>query len=984
MGNRSFLCLGTRDQIDAGEGHAFADANNNFPTLWRLLLADGELTESNTDQRVFGNAGTRNLSGRASAALARVRQLADGLRQHPLRDTQPYLDLHFDALLAHCEAELARFALSPPDEIWFSANIDELSWLDGDAPDDFVEKERQTCIAIAAGVTAALAAQDFPSLDHLLEIDSDGASFTDWRSWAWNFGFGGIDHPYFAFRDEPRTIPYGEFDAEAEIPDGDERDSWLGHGLERFRENVLTGVMQTAEVVGLRTRDVEPSVLIPAEWEAIENAGHQELPLFWVTRDAHVGLLRADATGVTLLHPCDLTESWHFERAGARRVAVVKRGERLGLLADDGAWIADPDAIHPTLTGIEAFVGSHAVATSGEMTGVLDETGAWTVAPTFVAIDDLQESGIAIARDDGGVRLIDVRTGELRSPTLHALDWLHWPGVFEGRMAADGTTGWWRADGRESTAAQWDSLELLQEKPWLVRVTRDGLCGVRDRNDRERIAPVWDSLTSRNADVNRVIPGHLEELIAGRDGRYGLIDGAGRELIPVVYDGLHNFTLELTDDGESPVHAASMQVVRATPDGDLVGAWDLDMQREIVPCEYHHLYAMTLHRKGKSSVTGYLAVQRVQNDERSDDTPLRVGILRADGTVLHEPRYAWIAERFDVSEYPDALLVARTIARNWSTGQPVQAAPWGSESYVWLHRDGRVDNDLDTRMAQFRSGDFTAAHTIACQYRDGEGVPQNDLLARRWMLLAAGQPESAFDAPAPGMFKRLLGAKPTSPLMPSDPDPRGDAQAICDLCQALINGSQDPEELLAARAWLELAVPRGHDRSRGNAEAHMLLGYLLLEGIGGPQDEVRALELSTRAAALGNPSASFNLGVMYEYGRGTSIDRARALRHYTTASKAGDRGADLAAALLLLQPASDGSAAPAKDAKQAAYHLQRAIDCDTIETAAAARTELGKLYLAGTGVTRDDARGTSLLREAAADGNESALRLLASNGMTGP
>ena len=978
MGNRAFLYLGTDAQIASGDGRSFADANNSFPTLWRLLLADGEPAAPNEFQRVFGNAGTPNLGSRVGPAVARLRRLAEGVRSHPLADTQPHLGLHFDALIAFIDAEVAALGAASHDDLWFSANLDELSWLEDDPPEEFIARERENCNALAADVEAALDAQAFPELDRLLEISSYGATFADWRSWAWNFGFGGLDHPYFAMRDEPRTIPFAEFVPDDETDD-DGTDSYLGHGLERFTENGLTGVVRTATVVGLSKKTTERTVIIAPEWDTIASAGHLKRPLFWVTRADRAGLLQADAKGSALLMPCELDEAWGFEQAGSAWLAAVRIGDHLGLISDDGRWIARPESIEPPVTDLWAFAGPFAIAASGDRQGVLTSTGHWALSPTFDSIDDLQASGVCVATSGTTRVLANAQAGAMLTEPLERVEWLAWPGVFEGRRASSGSTGWWRADGRVLIAAEWDVLELLQEKPWRVRVERDGLSGVRDRDDRECVPPVWTTIGPRTEVGYTPVPGHLDEMIVVRDGRAGLLDGKGRELIPPRYDAIANFVSGTHSDDGITYHGATLQVMRDTPDGPKVGAWDLDAGREIIACEYDHLHAITLYRNGPTEVGGYLAVHHAPGDRRGDQDPLRVGILRADGTTLHATQYAWIAERYHVTEFSDAMLVARAIERAWSADEPVQAALSAEDYYVWLRRDGSTLNDLDARKAQFEAGDFTAAHAIACQYRDGDGVPHDETLARRWMLLAAGQPASVFDAPAPGLFKRLLGAKPPSPLVPATPDARGDVQAICDLCQGLINGSQDPEELAAARAWLELAVTRGRDRSRGNAEAHMLLGVMLLEGMGGAPDERRALELSSRAAALGNATASFNVGLMHEYGRGTHVDREAAKRHYTTASKTGDLGADLNLGRMLIAPTSDGTPASKKDVKQGVYHLQRAVDCITPDIAAAAKGELGRLYWTGIGVARDMARAESLLREAAADGDARATEFLQSD-----
>lgn len=987
MGNRSFLYVGTRAQVERGDGTPFADANNTFPSLWRLLLADGQPAAANEAQRVFGNAGTLNLAAPAAPGIARLRQLAEGIRQHPLHGTQPYLDQHFEALLAHCEATSA--ALGDGD-VWFTANLDELSWMDSAPPDRFLEQERATCNAVAERVAAALDAQDFPAVDNALEIDSYGATFADWRSWAWNFGFGGIDHPYFAMRDEPRTVAWADFapDEDDQYDDaGDDGESFLGNGLERVRVNGLVGVQRVADVVGLRTKPRPPTPIIPPEWEAIDHAGRVKKPLFWVTRDGKRGLVRADEKGCTVLQPCTLDDVWSFEQAGDRWVATVVVGDHIGLLGDDGQWIARPEAIVPPASETWAFTGRYAVARSGDTQGVLDTSGTWVIAPSFASVDNLQDTGVAIATiSTGGAstfQLVSARTGGVLTPPQRALRWLDWPGVFEGRQHADGTTGWWRPDGAVLIAAAWDGITLLQEKPWLVRVERDGLCGVRDRDDRERIPVAWSGIASRNDAGYALIEGHLDECIVERDGRFGLLDGSGRTRVPVEYDGIGNFPpVDTSDDGPPSFYAPAVQVQRRTPDGDRSGAWHLELGREVVPCEYHHVFAITLWTEGTRAVRGYMAVQHAPGDETGDLDPLRVGLFREDGTLLHAVHHAWIAERHHVTELVDAMLVARAIQRAWTANEPVRAALSDEDRYVWLRRDGTVLDDLQVLTGKYRTGDFTAAHTLSQMYRDGVGMPQDAALARRWLLLAAGQPERLFDAPAPGLFRRLLGARAPSPVVPDGPDARADVQAMCDLAQELITGDTDADQQAAARAWMEIAVTRGTEHSRGNAEAHMLLGYLLLEGVGGPRDEARALALSTAAAALGNSSASFNLGIMHEQGRGVPVDRAKALAHYGKAATSGDLQADLVIGRLLLQPADDGTAPPAKSVKQAVYHLQRAMDCITDDIAAAAKGELGRLYWSGTGVKQDRARATALLREAEALGDGRAIAFLAEAGQS--
>ena len=144
MGNRSYLYLVSADAED--HRVQFAEANNNFPSLWQILLANGEAAPAITDQRVFGDAGTDNLAADADSALERLRSLAEFVREHPLLDQQPLLPLQFEALLAHLRASIDAVRAAPGQAVRVSANLDELSWLDeGGTPDTFIRQCRDDC-----------------------------------------------------------------------------------------------------------------------------------------------------------------------------------------------------------------------------------------------------------------------------------------------------------------------------------------------------------------------------------------------------------------------------------------------------------------------------------------------------------------------------------------------------------------------------------------------------------------------------------------------------------------------------------------------------------------------------------------------------------------------------------------------------------------------------------------------------------------------
>ncbi len=926
MGNRSFLVLGTAQQINDGDGRPFADANNNFPTLWQLLLAEGEAATANTFQRVFGDSGTPNLAGNAMAAMARVQNLADGIRDHPLYDTQPPLEQYFAALQSYFAQEVTAIHADTDGELFFSANLDELGWLTDVAPDQFIEQMRAQCAACAADVDAALNSRSFPALDRALELTEHGQSFSDWTAWNWSFGFGGLDHAYFSEQDTPRDIAFDAFREESEAEH--DNHSWLGDNIKRFTENGKTGIRRTSSVDDGSARG---AVLIAAEWDAIESTGHSKSPLFWVHSGDRIGLVRADSTGAELLHSCEFSEVWNYEKIAQGWLAAVRVDAHIGILRDNGEWCTAPDAYTPRITEIEAFIGDLAIAHAENTVGVVDTRGTWTTQPTFEQIDELRTTGIAIAQQNNKRCLIDARSGAVRTDEYDQMYWLNAPGAFASNTDLDGGAGWWRDDASPMIAPTWDSITLLSENPLRIASVRNALCG--------------------------------------------LLDGDGQELIPAAYSSLAPFTAMSHDRSGSPVARSTLiRVSKGEYPEERSGAWDLTSQREIIACEYKHLYPIPLYHDNNHTVHGFLAVRYAPGHSDDNELPLRVGILTENGIVLHDLVHAWIAVRRDSTSLIDAMQQARAIFDTWSRNEPVQAALSSEDRYVWLTRDGRVADDMTTREAKYRAGDFAAAYSIAQAFRDGDGVEQNSALAERWMLLAAGQPESVFDAPEPSFFKRVLGGKRSSSRMPDDPDPRGSVDAVCALAQSLIENPDDAEGLAAARAWLELV---NEDGGRASSDAEMLLGYMLLEGVGGRRDEPRAFTLTQRATRRGNTAASFNLGLMHEFGRGTVVNAAEARTHFGVASRAGDVAADLGLARLLLDEVATNRNADSQQLKQAAYHLQTAVDGGNDVTISAASALLGKLYWSGRGVSRDTAHALTLLESAAQFGDQVAIHFLA-------
>jgi uncharacterized protein len=887
MGNRSFLSLGTAAQLLDGSAQQFAEANNNFPTLWQLLLAHSETAQASTDQRVFGDAGTLTLRAKATDGIARITQLWTVMQHHPLVARVPHLDHMLDALLAH----FSKCATSLRDEsdtpLYFSADLDELSWLSDGEPDDFMFEMAAQCTATWERVQAALEQRDYAELDDALELTGDANGNWTWISWSASFGLGGIDHPYFSHAHEPRDVPCAAW-VETAQPDAD---NWLGHDMERFGVGGRFGVRELSYSDADEPERPPARVLVPAEWDAVLIASHPTQRVVRVQRAERWGLLRIDADGATLIAACELDELREFEVVPDGVRAAAMRGDAIGLLSGDGTWIAAPEQINPAVEELWSFVGEWVAARAATGVGVLTSRGQWCVLPTFASIDEINPLGTAIASTvNGEACIVDLRTGMLCTPFVDAVTWLDWPGVYE--VTVNGLRGWHTASGQLMFEPAWDALETLIQFPLRVRAERGGRSGVIDAQGQIRIPVDYDEFTPRQNEVASNLGVHGHALITTQQKRVGLLSPDGAELIPLRYHAVQSLVSEMTTEPargsvESlamplPLLRVSMRVGRRVR----LGMWDLRAQREIVPCEHEHLFAVELYKEGGAITWGFLTAQRPGG--KKSDAPAMVGVLRIDGSVLHPQQFAWIADNFDPASVLGATLTGRALCRAWSKNEPVRAPLSNENQYVWLFRDGTVGSDVEVLTQRYRNGDCAAAYDLSVQFRDGLGCEQDDALAERWLLLAAGQPERVLDAPAPSRLRQLFGARSRPDIFPADANPQGHVQAALDLYFQWVNEDRNEEERAAARAWIEFSYAHAGCDSRDVIAA---LGFLLLEGIGGAPNLEQAAMHMKRAAQMNSPNALFNLGVMYESGNGVPLDLRAAMRAYQKAAESNADGA---------------------------------------------------------------------------------------------
>ncbi|KVL30142.1 WG repeat-containing protein [Burkholderia sp. MSMB1835] len=470
MGNRAWLYLQAGDGDDA-RTIPFAESNNHFPLLWRVLLADGGAGNAITDQRVFGDAGTPNLVSDARAAHARVSRLASFVTAYPLPGDDPALARQFDALVRHLGESIDALgdAHGAPR---LSANLDELSWFDGGDPNDYIAEERDACTRLWWRVANCMDFRDVRGVRDVLEIDTPA----DWRDWAWGFGFGGVSHYYFWRQEPPRSATYDDLFGGGELH-GD----YLGDGTFSFRSrNGQWGVR--------RETDDAWRVIVPPEWANLWASGARDDRLLWAARDGKVGLLLADGDGARIVREPAFDAVWDF----SGDVACVRVGERFGLVRTDGAW-----AIEPTLDDFGDFTGGVASASLDGRWGFVDTHGAWVIPPRF---DDAHEfvNGAVAAVAEGEQWGLIGRDGQWRAqPEWAALEWSSECGAFVARR--NGHVGLVDAKGRVIVEPCYAEVAPLTD------------------GDR---AEMFDEL------------GAIRHIVRRDDGRCAIVDGQGRVLTP--------------------------------------------------------------------------------------------------------------------------------------------------------------------------------------------------------------------------------------------------------------------------------------------------------------------------------------------------------------------------------------------------------------------------------------------------------------------
>ena len=266
-----------------------------------------------------------------------------------------------------------------------------------------------------------------------------------------------------------------------------------------------------------------------------------------------------------------------------------------------------------------------------------------------------------------------------------------------------------------------------------------------------------------------------------------------------------------------------------------------------------------------------------------------------------------------------------------------------------LHTPAEISNV----QAKAQAGDATAQVILGKAYRDGNGVPQNDVLAAKWFRSAADLGDPIGENEIGLMFQMGYGV----PKMREEAirwyakaAKQGNAQAMFNLGASYYNGDGVASDPYAAYAWFLLAQEAGdtaaedavkrsaHSIStKETADTFFFIGEMygkgeeikqnqeraiawmrraadidpaakiklagqLVSGPGGAEKSVEAFELC-KEAAKDYPAGATCVGYMYRKGVGVRQDSAEAFKWYL---KAADAGRQTAAMIPLAEMYENG------------------------------------------------------------------------------
>jgi hypothetical protein len=639
MGNRAWLYL-CSDHESAPPAE-IASANGNLPTLWQVLLAQGESDALPDFQDILDVGEAATVRADARGAHARLAELAAFMRLHAEREGATHVRqfdaavLYLDALIDECEE----------GDLWISANLRELSWLHEGDGQAYARHVRIVSNERWRALQQGMVAGDSAAVCQLLDLqDADDAS-----GWAWRFGFGGLSHSYFHEQEPVREVGFEEYVADGGADDDD--DAWLGGGLYRYRVDKLWG-LRAVDPDADSEDDCWLLVMAP-QWDAIWRSGASDEGVLWISREGRTGMLQVAQNVARVLVAPRFDAVWDFEED----VASVQVDDKVGLIAADGGEILPP-SLDEAWNCAQGLV----VARVGDRLGFVDKLGGWAITPRFEDAGSFCPGGLAPAFEAQAWGLVDRRGGWVAAP--------EWEDVY------------------------WD------EDLHAFITERDGMQGLIDTSGRPVLDACFAALAPLDtaADAAELWTSGLMRISARtQNERRGVVDGEGTVRVPIVYSDLGEVSWlpselpgipEPAPEGQAGRYARILANAGQDDDGDETwaeGVYDMAEGREVLACR--HVLTFGLAWDGGY---GWLALQAAGAPCPHNVDGLYVGLARAGGDWLHEPVYAWIGSPESLQTAAGVYNGPPAIVERWNNGEPVRAMQGDTGELVMLHRNGRV------------------------------------------------------------------------------------------------------------------------------------------------------------------------------------------------------------------------------------------------------------------------------------------------------
>ena len=217
-------------------------------------------------------------------------------------------------------------------------------------------------------------------------------------------------------------------------------------------------------------------------------------------------------------------------------------------------------------------------------------------------------------------------------------------------------------------------------------------------------------------------------------------------------------------------------------------------------------------------------------------------------------------------------------------------------------------------------------------YREGQGVPQNNILAYMWLSFSAMRSFSKF---AEEKLQEITAAMTPAQI--------AEGKKLVREWKATTEGASDAFDRGDYATALKLYRPLAE---QGDAPAQIRMGTMYVDGNGVAEDRKEAVKWFQRAAEQGNSEAQSFLGaVFHDGGNNITQDYKEAAKWYRLAADQGDADAKSTLGDIFYF----GGSGVAQDYKESAKWYRLAAE----QGVADAQMRLGYMYYNGQGITQD-------------------------------